>query len=293
MTLSHYEVFVTVIERGSLVSAAEQLNLTPSAISHALATLERNLGFSILVRSRTGVQITANGQKVLPLIREVLQANERLSQHVMNLNGLETGTITIGAFSSVIIAWLPNMVKEFRQMHPNITVCIEQGGYGDVERWVAGNKVDIGFVSMIEDATLQLTPLYRDPLMCIAPHDYPSKDSITVAELAEQNIIVQRDGYDQDTQNLLIKHQLVAKSVAKAIDDAAILALVESGIGLSVMPELAVRCNQNDVKIIPFKPSEERIIALASLGFDTLSPAAQAMYNHIVRSLNADRYSET
>lgn len=80
MSLAKYEVFSTVVEMGSLTKAAESLNLTQSAVSYSIANLESELGFPLLIRSRSGITLTSNGQSILKSIRNVLHWNEKLKQ---------------------------------------------------------------------------------------------------------------------------------------------------------------------------------------------------------------------
>ena len=287
MSLSVYEVFVAIAERESFAAAAHQLNLSPSAVSHALSSFEEQLGFMLFVRNRGGVRLTAGGEALLPTVREVLQVNEKLKQQAAKLLGLESGTVRIGAFGSVSVAWMPKIVRSFAEIYPNIEVVIEQGGYGDVVEWITKSKVDLGFVTLPAAPGLDATPLYVDPLVCILPPGTQpaNKAYMTVAELAEHNLVMQRDDYGKETQQLLSANKVSVRSQARAIDDAAIIAIVESGLGVAVVPQLVLLNYKSTVQAYPFFPAESRAIALASLGHDGLAPAAKAMHRHIVETV--------
>ena len=285
MSLGSYEVFVAIVERGSLAAAAQQLNLSPSAVSHALAAFEQSLGFSLFIRGRTGVRLTAGGEELLLTVREVLQANEKLRQHVAQLQGLETGTVTIGTISSVSVMWMPSIIRSFKERFPRIKVVIEQGGYDDVTDGILKNRVDLGFVTSPSAPGLELMPLYADPLLCITPQGFEplNKAYMTVAELSKTNVVMQREDCGKDLHQLLNTHKVVVRACAKAVDDAAIIAMVESGLGVSVIPRLALQHYQTTAQVFPFAPVESRAIALASLGYEALSPAAREMHDQIVR----------
>lgn len=287
MSLSAYEVFVAIAERGSFAAAAHQLNLSPSAVSHALASFEEELGFSLLVRNRGGVRLTSGGEALLPAVREVLQSNEKLEQQASKLLGLEAGTVRIGAFSSVSVAWLPKIIRSFSELHPNIEVIIEQGGYDDVIEWIVKSRIDLGFVTLPAAPGLDVTPLYADPLVCIAPPGFEPKNKayMTASELAQHNVVLQGQGYGKETQQLMATHKISIKSSARAIDDAAIIAIVESGLGISVVPQLALLNYRSSVQVFPFFPAESRAIVLASLSHEGLAPAAKIMHKHIVDSV--------
>lgn len=287
MSLSAYRVFVAIAERGSFAAAAHQLNLSPSAVSHALASFEEELGFSLFVRNRSGVRLTSGGEALLPTVRAVLQSNAKLEQQASKLLGLEAGTVRIGAFSSVSVTWMPKIIRSFSSLHPNIEVVIEQGGYDDVIEWIIKSRIDLGFVTLPGAPGLDMTPLYTDPLVCIAPGSFEPKNKVymTVSELAEHNVVLQGEGYSKETQQLMTTHKIAIKSSARAIDDAAIIAIVESGLGISVVPQLALLNYRSSIQIFPFYPAESRAIVLASLSHEGLAPAAKAMHKHIVESV--------
>ena len=89
MTLLTYQVFKTVADIGSFHKAADILGLTPSAISHAITNLEKELGFTVLIRSKSGITLTSNGENLLPYVNAVLNSDESLHQLVADMNGLQ------------------------------------------------------------------------------------------------------------------------------------------------------------------------------------------------------------
>ena len=106
MNVSQYEALLKALETGTLSQAAEELGYSQSGLTRALNALEEQFGFRILRRDRNGVQLTAEGQLVLPHIRTVLYDQYRLEECVNEINGLRTGLIRIGTFNSVSAQWL-------------------------------------------------------------------------------------------------------------------------------------------------------------------------------------------
>ena len=96
MTLLTYQVFKTVADIGSFHKAADILGLTPSAISHTISSMESELGFSVLTRSKSGITLTNYGEHLLPFVNAVLNSDESLQQVVSEMNGLKTGKVKIG-----------------------------------------------------------------------------------------------------------------------------------------------------------------------------------------------------
>ena len=95
MTLLSYQVFQTVVGQGSFQKAAEILNLTPSAVSHAIASMEQELGFSLFTRNKAGVALTNYGEHLLPYVNAVLNSDESLQQAIAGLNGLKMGNVKV------------------------------------------------------------------------------------------------------------------------------------------------------------------------------------------------------
>ena len=127
-----YEVFSKVVERGTLAKAAAELNVTPSAVSHSVSQLETELGFPLLIRNRTGVALTEDGAQVLPIIQSIQNLEEQLTQVADNINGVNTGRIRIGAFSSVSTNWLPTIIRRFKKRYPHIEISVVQGTFNRI-----------------------------------------------------------------------------------------------------------------------------------------------------------------
>ena len=120
MTLLTYQVFKTIADVGSFHKAADILGLTPSAISHAISSMENELGFSVLTRSKAGVNLTNYGEQLLPYVNAVLNCDESLKQEIAELNGLKQGKVKIGVFSSVCTSWLPEILHSFKKKYTEI-----------------------------------------------------------------------------------------------------------------------------------------------------------------------------
>lgn len=170
MTLFSYEIFDAVARQGSFNKAAQQLHLTPSAISHAIAVMEAELGFTLFNRGKNGVTMTSYGASLYPSIRAVLNSDEALQQSIARLNGLEKGKVKLGAFNSICSGLLPGILKGFMAHYPQIEVEVYQGTYDDVKEWLRTGQVDIAFLSNNCREEFVLTELFHEPLLWHHPH---------------------------------------------------------------------------------------------------------------------------
>ena len=119
-SIQKYMAFVKTVEYGSFTKAAEVLSYSQSGISRMIKDLESEWKVSLLERGKAGVRLTSDGMKLLPHAKRVCEEYRKLQMEVDNLNGLQSGIIRIGTFSSVATHWLPNIIKEFRKDYPNI-----------------------------------------------------------------------------------------------------------------------------------------------------------------------------
>ena len=136
MNLQKYMSFVKTAECGSFTKAAELLNYSQSSISRMINDLEKEWKVALLERSVGGVKLTSDGMKLLPYAKSVVAEFEKLQMEVDELNGLQSGLIRIGTFSSVATHWLPNIIKEFQKAYPNIDYELLLGDYTEIEEWI-------------------------------------------------------------------------------------------------------------------------------------------------------------
>ncbi|MCR4913309.1 LysR family transcriptional regulator [Ligilactobacillus salivarius] len=293
MTNFSYEVFSEVARQKTFIAAAKQLQVTPSAISHSINSLEKDLGFSLFVRSRSGVRLTPNGQRVLPLIQDILNAEATLNEEAALINGLNKGRVRIGAFSSVCINWLPDIINKFKNIYPDIEVTVWQGNFNDVVEQVKLGILDIGFSALPIEENLEVIPLYKDPIYCITPQDFKLHrgKSITRDDIKNEKFILQQIDYDRDTKRALDTYNVSVNSLQYSIDDASIIAMVESGLGLGILPELALQNLSGDVNRYIFNEHFYRTICLVTHQKKQQTPSVKAFVS-IIENYISDRYGD-
>ncbi|RVT59833.1 LysR family transcriptional regulator [Niallia taxi] len=290
MSLARYEIFNTVVELGSLTKAAEALNITQSAVSYSIANLEAEFGFPLLIRSRSGITLTSNGQRMLKSVRTVLHWDEKLKQEAASIKGLEVGTVRIGAFTSVCIQWLPRLLKNFKQEHPFIEIKIFQGGYQDVEEWITNGVIDFGFTTLPTTENFETIPLKKDRILCILPQKHPLSilDKVRIDQLKNEAFITLKSGYNHDIKRILKDTGVTLQNSFEMADDQAILAMVENELGVSIMPELVLQSMPYKVTALRLEPEQHRIIGIAALSLKEIAPASQRFIEFIKKLLESN-----
>lgn len=286
MTLLTYQIFMTVAEAGSFHKAADLLGLTPSAISHAVSSMEKELGFSVFARGKAGVSLTNYGEHLLPYVNAVLNSDESLRQAVAEFNGLKQGTVKVGVFSSVCTSWMPEIIQSFGREYPAIEVEVFQGTYDDVRYWIKNGVVDFGFLSTSSAGDLPIEPFYRDPLLCVVPSDFQKElpgDEMTIQEMEKLRFVVQRESTDADIQNYMKENHLDIQTRYHVVDDLSTVVMVAAGFGICIMPELVMKDIPYNVRLYRMKPDAMRIIGLSSLSAGLMAPAGRTLYAHILK----------
>lgn len=285
MTLLSYQVLKTVADQGSFRKAAELLGLTPSAVSHAVSSMEKELGFFVFNRGKNGVMLTNYGERLLPYVNAVLNSDESLQQAVAEFNGLKQGRIKIGCFSSVCTNWMPELIHAFAKSYPAIEMEIFQGTYDDVSYWIKNGVVDVGFLSVSSAGEIPIVPLYKDPLFCVVPKGLRTRQGrMEVEELREYQFVTQRESTDADIQNFMKEHDLNVTSNYHVVDDLSTVAMVAHGFGICLMPEMVMQDIPYEVDCFHLKEDAYRIIGLAALDFEAMAPAVRMFYEQVVKN---------
>ncbi|WP_268912170.1 LysR family transcriptional regulator [Lentilactobacillus sp. SPB1-3] len=283
-----YIVFSTVITEGTFYKASLKLNVTPSAVSHSINQLETELGFPVFNRSRTGVELTENGKTILPIIQDILNSQKRLEQEADNINGLNSGSIRIGAFSSVCINWLPPIIQEFKRNYPKIDISVYQSGFDQIVQEVKNGTLDIGFTALPISENLIVDNLIKDEIYCIAPEGFvPSNHhTVTKTDMQDRTFILQPGDYDLDTKATLDHYDIQPNSIQFSIDDQSIIAMVEAGLGWGILPELALEKISGNVAVYPFDKHFYRSIGMVTTQTQAKTPSTQRMLKIINDFIN-------
>ncbi len=241
--IQKYQAFLKTAERGSFTRAAEALSYSQSGISRMIADLEKEWNVSLLERGRAGVRLTSDGLKLLPFVKNVCAEYEKLLTQVDELNGLESGLIRIGTFSSVATHWLPNIIREFQKDYPNIDYELLLGDYTEIEAWILEGRVDCGFLRLPAHPDLETAFLAQDRLMVILPENHPLADCdrFPAAALCSEPFLLLEKGGKAEISEIFERCGLTPKVHFTTWDDYAIMSMVESGLGISILPQLILK----------------------------------------------------
>lgn len=243
MNIQKYMAFIKTVEYGSFTKAAEFLNYSQSGISRMINDLEKEWNVSLLERNRAGVRLTSDGLSLLPFAQNVCNEYINLQAQVKELNGLQSGLIRIGIFSSVATHWLPNIIKAFQKDYPNINYELLLGDYTEIEQWILEGRVDCGFLRLPTLPEFDTIFLEQDKLLVVLPQNHPLIDCeyFPVQSLCDYPFMLLEKNSRNEVSEIFEKCGIAPKVHFTTWDDYAIMSMIEKGLGISILPELILR----------------------------------------------------
>lgn len=116
------EILMTAVDLGSFTKTSEVVGYTQSGLTHMMDALEKEVGFPLLQRNHNGIQLTAQGRRLMPAIREFLRANANLENEIQAIAEQKTEVIRIAAYASIAMHWMPEILYRFRRLCPKANV---------------------------------------------------------------------------------------------------------------------------------------------------------------------------
>ena len=283
MNLQKYFAFVKTVECGSFTLAADTLNYSQSGISRMIGDLEKEWKVSLLERGRGGVRLTSDGLRLLPRAQSLCDEYQKLQMQVDELNGLQSGLIRIGTFSSVATHWLPNIIREFQKDYPNIDYELLLGDYAEIESWVLEGRVDCGFLRLPTHPDLDTTFLEQDKLLVVLPQNHPLAGCgrFPVSALSQYPFMLLEKGAKADVSEVLERWDVKPKVHFTTWDDYAIMSMVESGLGISILPQLILQRAPYRIVTKELEAPAYRRICLAVRDRKTASLAVKRFWEYL------------
>ncbi len=271
MNLPQYQAFLKVVETGSFTRAAEELGYTQSGITHQIQMLEKSLQLSLLKRDRSGISLTAEGEVLLPYIRNLRTDEAALQQRAMELVHGSSGLIRLAAPPEVTRCWLPGILSEFSGKHPQVQCQLFSGTEKECISLVQKGSADLCIASLPAEEGLKTVFLKREALMAVLPADQAHGETIRRTELLKLPLI--RTNPDYLTGLLGSEEQIVP--VFQVPDSASLIAMVQAGLGCGVLSEMELKQVGTGAACCRLEPQASRDLALIYSESNPLSKAAE------------------
>ena len=164
MDIKSWKIMLAVDDYGSFTRVGAELGYTQSGITQMMKNLEKKVGFPLYIKDHHGIRLTNEAKSLIPAIRTLLNADEVIHQEIAALNGAQRGTIRIGTYLSCSIHWIPKIIREFQQKHPDIIIQVIEGVEGELADWIQERRVDIGFIRLQKNHKYQFLPVIDEPM---------------------------------------------------------------------------------------------------------------------------------
>lgn len=276
--LQHIRAFITVAQRGNFARAADDLHLSPSALTVQIRQLEEWLGVALLERSPRHVALTAAGREALPAMEKLLLDLSNIVSASQGLAAVRRGVVTVAALPSLCAGALAECLAQFAQSHPGIEVRLRDLVAERINERVRDADVDFGIgVRSRLGHGLEFSPLLRDRLCLFVRADHPlAEGALTLVALDDQPMIL--TGRDSSVraqiEQVFSERGLRLRAVMEANYMSTVLALVRNGLGITLLPESADDGEGRLVRRALPEPGLERELGVITRSESSLSPAA-------------------
>lgn len=289
------QYFVTVCEEGSIARAAERQALVASALSKRISALEADLGITLLVRRRSGIEPTPAGQALLVGARSLLQQHQRLRAELAEFGQGVQGSIRVLASASALAEQLPDDVAGFLDQHPRLRVSLDEAISMEITRAVLEGGADLGVLWDQGDLSgLSVAP-YRSDHLCLAmapQHPLARRNALRLADVLDEPMVgvisAGRLGRLLDQQAALLGRALVYRLQVSSLDTAC--RIVSAGLGLAILPREAVapHAGAGQLALVPLDEAwAQRRFVIVSREGAALSGSVKLLVGHLLHRAGA------
>ncbi|WP_458129842.1 LysR family transcriptional regulator [Pseudomonas sp. Z2-11] len=279
MTLTQLEIFSLVAELQGFTAAATRLGIGQSAVSHAIKSLEQELGVELFRRHQSLVELSDIGQQLLLRARAMLGLANTLQQEAADARGMRRGTLRIGSFGPTSsMKLLPAILQRYRTLHPGIEVHIDEGPDRQVLQWLDERRIDVGFVVLPEER-FDTFALMEDQMVALLPSDHPlaERACVELKALCNDPFILTEAGSSEVVRRLFSAARLTPNIRYRCSQLLSTLDVVSRGEAVTVVSEGSLPAAENPGFVVrPLSPRVPRQIGLAVLDSRQASPATLA-----------------
>ncbi|WP_055137730.1 LysR family transcriptional regulator [Pseudomonas corrugata] len=279
MTLTQLEIFSLVAELHGFTAAATRLGISQSAVSHAIKSLEQELGVELLRRHQSVVELSDIGQQLLLRARAMLGLANTLRQEAADARGMRRGTLRIGSFGPTSsMKLLPAILQRYRALHPGIEVHIDEGPDRQVIQWLDERRIDVGFVVLPEDR-FDTFPLMEDQMVALLPTTPPlaARSNLSLSDLCDTPFVLTEAGSSELVTRLFNAARLTPNVRYRCSQLLSTLSTVSRGEAVTIVSEGSLPEGDHPGFVVrPLSPPVPRRIGLAVLDSRQASPATRA-----------------
>lgn len=256
MDTDKIEILVRAIELGSLSKAADEFSYTPSAVSHILDTIEKEIGTRFIKRTYKGIEIKSGYEDIVDNLKQIVNIKKRTIQIASNMH-MRKSSITIATYASFSKHILPRIIKGFSKKFPEISINIMV--VEKMKKTYERGTSDIIIGEKFDDIHLCWKELMTDPYVAVFPESYKSPGTIIEkSKLYDMPFILMND---RRISNYLDQSKFSEIIHVKSHDDSSIIHMVKEELGITILPSLSTK-NVENITCIALEPKLTRNLGL-------------------------------
>ncbi len=280
------EALVTAAEGGSLSYAANLLGYTQPGITRMIDALEAEMGFPLLLRTKKGVSLTPNGERMLPYFRDVIRTQRMAEETGASIRGILSGVLRIGCYYSVSSMLLPQVLRQFLADYPGVQIVLLEGTNAELSHMLHDRSVDLCFAAKPSAQTIcEWIPVLDDELTAWLPENHPDAGCLRfpVGKLSDYPFIMIQPGTDTDLDRVFQRAGVHPDIHFETKDAYSAYRMVEAGLGISLNQRLISREWHGKVAAVPFDPPQFVHLGIAIPSLREASPAAKKFVKYILK----------
>ncbi|MGA2469542.1 MAG: LysR family transcriptional regulator [Solirubrobacteraceae bacterium] len=286
--LNRLRVFVEVANSGSFSAAADALSYTQSAVSQQIAALEAETGVTLIERLPRGIRLTTAGSALLSHAEGVLSRLAAAEAEMEAIAGLRGGQLRMASFPTAGATLMPLAIAIFRAQHPEVEMSLAEGEPDEIAPRLFAGEFDLALLFEFEGTSESLVadlvrqPLFEDPMFCALPADHPlaKRQTLRLSDLRAESWVQTSSSSPCARHVVRCCHAAGFDPIVsfESDDFLTVQGLVAAGVGVALIPKLAMATARDDIAIRALSPySPVRNVIAATPEGSRLTPAAAAM----------------
>ncbi|MFF2354347.1 LysR substrate-binding domain-containing protein [Kitasatospora sp. NPDC058115] len=263
VNLAQLRALVAVADAGGFGAAAAELGVSQSAVSHAVAALERVLGAPVLHRSAPA-RPTPLGERILPHARTAVASAAAVRTIAAHHSGGLTGTVRLAAPTTVCQGLLPGLLRDWRAAHPRLTVRVFEGEDHELGVWLEAGTVDAAVLVDADPVPPGAVALGADSMHVLLRRDHPlaGEPAVDVADLEDDDFLLSEGGCERHIRDAYRRAGVRFAPRHRIRDLNTLIGMVHAGVGVSAIPALAQPMLPPDCVLVPIHPPTHRTLTL-------------------------------
>ncbi|MFJ2188783.1 LysR family transcriptional regulator [Kitasatospora sp. NPDC087861] len=279
VNLAQLRALVAVVDTGAFNAAASVLEVSQSAVSHALASLERTLGAPVVHRGAAPIRPTPLGAQLLPHARQAVSAVDAVLSLGAAHRAVPGGVVRVAAPPTVCRGLLPDLLTTWAQAHPHLKVRVFEGEDTEVARWLANGTADLAVLVDPDPVPDGALLLLHDEFRAALAGDHPlaHERSVTLRDLDDDPMLLSDGGCERYLRELHRLDGSVYVPPPRIRGFATLLDMVRAGVGVAVVPGLARCMLPAGTVLVPLRPTVHRRLLLSGPPKRPWGPAVQTL----------------